>query len=255
MGEPAAGTDWMVVLGVTIAGLTLLVTVVGIWAAYARRPRRALAYVGPSVPPLFFNPHPHQKLDLDLTVLLDGQPIKDPHVFMLHLVNTGNQPIRPEDFEHELIIDFGYGAEVVDVNVTGYPPSIPTMAMWSGPHIEVQPLLLNPGDTLEISGVVAQPNGLPSVTARIAGISELTALGIPRPRPTRSMLKKRPPIALLGLAAITAGIGLMRRGAPPTIAPHELWLSLSIALLSAYVALWITSAALRLGNRNDQAER
>ena len=92
----------------------------------------------------------------------------------LRLANSGNQVIRSSDFESPIVVRLMDGA-ILDVRIGASDPTHlkPQIAMVGEQSIEIQSLLLNPGDAISFLVFSTRPLIAISVEARIAGVREL----------------------------------------------------------------------------------
>lgn len=107
-------------------------------------------------------------------ILFDGQPITDVHLLILTINNSGNEPIRADDFERAFRFSWAepariLTAEVVEVNPESLHPTIKA----GSSEIVLDPLLLNPGDWLRVKTLINQVSKL-SVDARIVGVKRIS---------------------------------------------------------------------------------
>jgi hypothetical protein len=106
-------------------------------------------------------------------ILFDGKPVTDVHLVTITVKNSGNEPIRVDDFERALRFTLAepatiLAAEVIEVGPESLQPTINAV----GSAVIVDPLLMNPGDWLRIKTLINQVTKL-SVDARIAGVKKI----------------------------------------------------------------------------------
>jgi hypothetical protein len=117
-----------------------------------------------------------------LTVLFGDREVSSVALITVTLVNTGNQPIRREDFDGPLRIRYGESVEVLDAEISSVEPpglrpalSVSDADSGSRPWVEIAPLLLNRHDSLSVEAIVNGHDGSidsVSVEGRIAGVAE-----------------------------------------------------------------------------------
>lgn len=121
----------------------------------------------------------------DVVMMRGGERIPDVHLVMLELVNSGNQPIIPDDYHYPLQINLGEGAEVLTADqVDSKPKGIaasPSITE-SLETVRVDAVLLNPGDSFTLKFLVTQYGGTLDVAAHIVGVKEIRILGEERAR-------------------------------------------------------------------------
>jgi hypothetical protein len=116
----------------------------------------------------------------DLSVTFRGIPVSDPSIVAITFKNDGRAPIRANDFESHLFVQFEneiIGEQLIAHHVSYRDPETLSPQTYSSsrptPGIEIEPLLLNPGDEFTIVALVADyGNGL-SVRGRIAGVKHI----------------------------------------------------------------------------------
>ncbi len=156
----------------------------------------------------------------------------------MRLINDGNRPITREAFDGPCIIDFGSDADIVSAEVGATKPGTlkPEISIVSvslvqrdaqapldrhqhgglararHDRIEIQPLLLNPGDWLQVQALVddLEPEQV-QVSARVEGVSDL--------RPTSDAGASLPTLvrdvrlaAVSGLVALTVATAALITG-------------------------------------------
>ncbi|MGA9810145.1 MAG: hypothetical protein WBQ56_20855 [Candidatus Sulfotelmatobacter sp.] len=106
-------------------------------------------------------------------ILFDGKPVTDVHLVTIRVNNSGNEPIRADDFERALRFNWAEPtrilmAEVIELSPESLQPTINS----SGNEIIVDPLLMNPGDSFRVKTLINQVSKL-SVDARIVGVKRI----------------------------------------------------------------------------------
>lgn len=113
-----------------------------------------------------------------LTVRWKGQDVSNLRLLELTVENTGSEPIRPSDFATPLILTISEEdpGEILDVrSVDAHPPTVATNVQTTPKRVDIQPLLLNPGDGFSLSLVTTSVAPLALRTqARIAGVHDVT---------------------------------------------------------------------------------
>lgn len=90
----------------------------------------------------------------DLKLLLDGAEIRDPHVVTVRIENRGNQPVRKEDFESPLVVEFRR-ATLYTCGISESSPDLsPKLNATLGTaSVELVPLLLNPKEFFDVQAI------------------------------------------------------------------------------------------------------
>jgi len=110
-----------------------------------------------------------------VAITYEGQRVERVHLVEVRLSNDGKVPINAGDFEQPLTIGLGERAEVMTLespesNQQGLKPAISA----ADSRLHLEPLLLNPGDSVLLKALVGGFRGPVSVEARIVGVSRLT---------------------------------------------------------------------------------
>ncbi len=113
-----------------------------------------------------------------LKLYFDNKLIKSINLFLIDVSNEGDVEIRPEDFEHSLVIKYPETSRILHVETDcKNPPNLSvTFEEMKELHLlTVKPLLLNKGDSFCLRLYVAQEDKLtdPDIDARIAGTEVL----------------------------------------------------------------------------------
>lgn len=172
-----------------------------------------------------------------ITIHFEGEQIKQVHLIEVLLKNSGNVPIRPEDFERPITVQFEAGAMPLTVDMGGKTPSelTPEFQLIEN-GVQLQPLLLNAGDSLKLKILVRDFTGQIAFDYRIVGISQLVDARAQAERSwNRRLFGAQESFYRVMLVAVTVGTGLAivtssvgdlfsdsrTRGPIPTYAPFE----------------------------------
>lgn len=111
----------------------------------------------------------------DLEVFFQGKKIQDVTSVILRVLNSGNQAITKADFEDSILFMFGQNTEIIKAEILKTEPtSIKANIFTEKNSIELKPLLLNRGDSIEISAVVGSFDGNIQIGGRIKDIKNIT---------------------------------------------------------------------------------
>ncbi len=110
-------------------------------------------------------------------VSVDGKELDSPYVSVLEFSNSGSKPIFTSDFEGSVRISIEGPSKVVKARTTSSSPTSlePVVSLVDG-TVLLQPLLLNPGDTLRLTVVAATAKPIFTARARVAGVSEINVV-------------------------------------------------------------------------------
>ncbi|GAB1822727.1 hypothetical protein [Herbidospora sp. RD11066] len=117
-----------------------------------------------------------------LDVTYNGKPIPDASVTVIRIVNTGDKPFSPENFNTELAVRALGAEEIVSASITSIrPPDLNPELSIERDRARIAPLLLNPGDMIEIQLLVAGLANRVILEGRIFGVTPLARKGLPYP--------------------------------------------------------------------------
>jgi hypothetical protein len=119
-------------------------------------------------------PAPSQPIQ-DLQMTLDGVKIDSPYLSTLEISNEGSKPISTSDFESPLVISLAPGATNVRARITSRKPlNINGVLAMTPSAVTLQPLLLNPSDSLTLAIISSGTSPVFDAQARISGISKVS---------------------------------------------------------------------------------
>jgi len=167
--------DLSSLIAVIFAAATLLVAIL----SYRNRHKsKYLEYVVVSRSQLV----PHSALTTKLSVLVDGNPVEKATVTVVRIVSTGNGAIRKDDFQTKMRVRMIDVMGVAAAVMTGSRPKhLEPNLTTDEDSVLVEPLLINPGDMLELSVI---SSGMPkSVTldGRLADVAFKARQELPYP--------------------------------------------------------------------------
>ncbi len=110
-----------------------------------------------------------------LIISYDEQRVENLHLVKLRVINSGNQPILPDDFESPIQIELDTKSEIFKAEVSNTKPkSLRPFLSIETRNIKIKPLLLNQGDWMTINILVGQLGKEINVQGRIAGVREIS---------------------------------------------------------------------------------
>src|SRR6266568_876851 len=109
--------------------------------------------------------------DSKVKIEVNDKQVRNLRLVFLKIRNTGNVPIKEEDFVEPLAFKFRSGAEVLDSKIEEVIPSNlkPSLTVDSQ-SVTLKPLLLNPKDTIKLKMLLSGSNEKIEGEVRIAGI-------------------------------------------------------------------------------------
>ena len=109
----------------------------------------------------------------DLEIIYKGIKIEEIGDFVFRIYNSGNQPIKAEDFESPISLEFNEQTKLIDSDVINTNPENKlAKVLVKDNKVFLESLLINPEDTIEIS-CVSNSLSRPTINARIIGVKEV----------------------------------------------------------------------------------
>jgi hypothetical protein len=116
-------------------------------------------------------------------VTFDGQPVKNIKLVIFGVKNSGNQPIRANDFEdRSMRFTFGENSKVLSTEIIRQSPqNLGCSLEVLDDTAHIKPLLLNSNDYFVVQALVTVPEVNMQADSRIVGVSRLSALSVQKP--------------------------------------------------------------------------
>lgn len=123
----------------------------------------------------------------NLSLQYKNKTIEDPYYTLIKLKNTGSSPIKTNDFESNIQIQFDQNVIIFESSILDkQPKELNTNISIVDSKTIVKPTLFNPDDFITIGILSSAPSKNPIVTARIIGIKSLEGKVINSEKETRS---------------------------------------------------------------------
>jgi hypothetical protein len=118
----------------------------------------------------------------ELEVRRGGVVVDEPALCITRVVNTGDKPVRAEDFETGLVVAFEGVEQVVSATWSASRPrDLEPPIEIDGNRVVIEPRVINPGDMLELQVLSAGwPRGV-SLAGRVAGLELVRRKALPYP--------------------------------------------------------------------------
>ena len=227
--------DWLrdqvwAFVAVVVALVVAVATIVTMIVIHIRqRQRKSLSYEVISVLPLLRRT---EEVEGKLEMQFDGKVVRDIHLAVVRVVNSGNVSIKASDYERPFSLNFGEKSRVLSAEVSETLPSSlhATVRIDGANKVVAEPALLNAKDSFTVKVLVSQPNKQVNVDARVDGVKEV------------GMLKEqsgRLSSFLLMVATMAAGLAAGASMAFFTTSGHS-WVVILITLV--FVVLSMTFA-------------
>lgn len=155
-------------IGVILALVAIFVTVL---IALFQRSRKSLSSSIMSTSPLY-TLHPESKERL--RVLFDGKEIKNANLVLIRIMNSGNAPILPTDYEKPISIDFSKNVTVLSSElIESIPKKLSLAPINRNTAVEIPPILLNPNEGFTLKILIDNFDNSIQIVSRIAGVRHI----------------------------------------------------------------------------------
>ncbi|HEU5384242.1 MAG TPA: hypothetical protein VFV38_53300 [Ktedonobacteraceae bacterium] len=154
--------DWIGLAGVIVA---LAGVVVAILIYLKQRSRKEVCYEIISDASVL---SVDRQIKPQVEVRFNSVLVTNLNLVVLKLWNSGNQPIKRDDYDRPLELWFGGKAEILTAEVAEPNPTGATIQKDSN-HVIITPVLLNPKEGIKLTILVTQYHGLKEVQGRIIG--------------------------------------------------------------------------------------
>ena len=227
------------IISMLAGAVVLLAALVSIWNVVR----------GPARPDLVYELEDFQSLadfdrPEDIRVFVDSVEVRGLHLVSVRLSNVGREPLRPEDVVRPIRFTFGRQAVLHRASVgSQVPKDLGARGRRDSAGVTIEPLLLNPGDSFVVTGMVEFYGGY-GVSARIPE-TEL------RERTTDPIMQPDLWIALLVMLA-PVGLPFVLVTLLSRSDPNSLWSSVqAVTFLSAWVTTLIVVRILLDGQQRE----
>jgi hypothetical protein len=155
-------------VGVVVA---IFAIIIPIW--YYRRPIKSLNY-DVVVNNQLITSDVQKEVNSKLRVLYDNRDVMDLRLVVIKIFNSGNSPITPSDYETPIGFNLGSEGNILEVSILNVQPSnIQPKMTYSNNRLLIDPLLLNPKDSITIKVLLDKIAGNISADARISGVKSI----------------------------------------------------------------------------------
>lgn len=109
-----------------------------------------------------------------IKIYYENKLVENVHLVSIRIINSGNQPISIDDFARPISIQLGSNTNILTSEVLGLnPKDLDVSILKMQNSVEIQPLLLNPNDSLTLNILISDYRGGLEVSARVRGISNI----------------------------------------------------------------------------------
>lgn len=120
------------------------------------------------------------KVKEKVEIYYDGLIVENVHLLIIKFINSGNQEIGSQDFEHPINISLGDDVKILTLDILDKSPTDLTVeASNVNNKVIIKPLLLNAKDIFTLKLLVSNYNSKLIVGGRIKGVSEIEVYKVP----------------------------------------------------------------------------
>lgn len=112
----------------------------------------------------------------EVAVTLDGSRVAHPHFSVVEITNAGNRAISSADVERPIVLSVGRAKLVRAQVMKSTPVSLAPKIQMLDDGVLISPLLLNPGDKLQVGMLTSGKDVSLSASARISGVKDINLL-------------------------------------------------------------------------------
>ena len=107
-------------------------------------------------------------------IKLDGKVVQNLFLAIIDIANTGNEPIKKEDFDKPLTLKFGDESQIISARVLGTKPDdLGVQLAINTAEVVLDPLLLNSGDGISLEVIMTAAAIRITHSARIVGVPQV----------------------------------------------------------------------------------
>jgi len=155
-----------------MAGLTIVTIITSVFFYIQQRQRKTLSCEHISITPLLSI---EDEIKSDLVIEYKGKRVQQVHLAMYRISNSGNIPIKTEDYEgRPLKLAFSDKTQILSSEIIEQdPPNLKISVRVHGNSIFLDPVLLNGGDNFVIKSLITNYERSPELDGRIVGVRKI----------------------------------------------------------------------------------
>lgn len=117
-----------------------------------------------------------------IKIYYENKLVENVYLVSIRLINSGNQPISIDDFARPINIQLGSNTKILTCEVLEQnPKDLDVSILKMQNSFEIQPLLLNPNDSLTLSILLSDYREELEVSARVKGVRNIETYSEPQP--------------------------------------------------------------------------
>lgn len=178
-------------------------------------------------------------------VLYDGKRIQNVSTVLIKISNSGNRPILTTDYIESITIWFSEKALILDAGMETHPDTLEVEIGHDDQNVEIQPVMLNSGDSIEIVALVKDYSQW-GMNGRIVGVKDFNPLGVSQQLGnTRIPFRRISDVSML-IAPILLGVLVLFR------LQYLDWANLALLVEGAFILSALTAVRLIIRGQSRQ---
>lgn len=164
---------WTFIITNKMAILSVIAISIAIVGIYLRESRgKGFSYNIRSANPVV---RVEERVSNRVRIYFDNEPVRNVHLIVMDIWNSGNQPILEGDFNRAVSFNFGEDALILSFSIVSVEPrTIDPAFLIIDNTAALEPLLLNEGDKMTVNFLVSNwKSDALDVDGRITGVKEI----------------------------------------------------------------------------------
>ncbi|MGA2308046.1 MAG: hypothetical protein ABSG57_00685 [Candidatus Bathyarchaeia archaeon] len=171
MAENIGNQFWQALISVLIPVAAIIITVV-LW--FKGRRRKGLSFLTSCTAVL---PKVEETVKKKLKIFFNEKEVRQIYLNTITLLCSGNEPIKPKDYEKPIELDFGTDVEILSAEIA--KPSrrcLEPKFRIEKQLVSLTPVLMNHGDRIDMKILTGSYPQTTAIRARIVGVDEIKAI-------------------------------------------------------------------------------
>lgn len=136
---------------------------------FKQRQKKALSYEIVASTPLL---NVSEEVKNRLQIFYEGKIVQQLHLIILRIFNSGNVPIKSDEYEEPIKVCFNADPLSVEI-IESDPNDVRASFSVEKDTIKINPMLLNKGDGIRVKALTSKPCTNPSITSHIVGVKRI----------------------------------------------------------------------------------
>jgi hypothetical protein len=118
-----------------------------------------------------------EEIKRDVQIFYKGKSVQQVNLIILQIVNSGNIPVIPTDYEIPISIDLGNEAQILTAQIVNTNPNnLRASINVETKRVSMSPMLFNPNDSISLKILATKFGKKITVDGRIAGVVKIQQL-------------------------------------------------------------------------------